>query len=140
MFELIKYRGELQTLEREIRKIQQRYAGLGKGLSGTELQELHADESSEVSPLLEDIEVLKTRRFVKIADRLMVPLPDRNDEELWEDSTCGTTKVLTAKGYWELKTLIRQDKRERSQLALMWLAALTGIIGVTTGLLAVLGR
>jgi hypothetical protein len=70
----------------------------------------------------------------------MVPLPDSADKELWEDQSYVRASVLTPKGFWELKKLIRQEKRERREVFLVWLAALTGIIGATTGLVAVIMR
>jgi len=83
MFELIKYRLRLRKLEAERSKIQQIYVRHRKGLSGTELDQLIAEEGSEISPVLEQIDALKTGRFCQIANRLMVPLPDYNDKESW---------------------------------------------------------
>jgi len=45
---------------------------------------------------------------------------------------------LTSKGFWELKKLVRQEKRERREGFTIWIAASTGIIGALTGLAAVL--
>ena len=70
----------------------------------------------------------------------MVPLPESKDKELWKDLYYAGGRALTSKGFWELKKLIRQEKRERREGFVVWLAALTGIIGATTGLAAVLSR
>ncbi len=143
MFEKTKYRWQLLKLEKECSKIQRAYAKHRKGLSGKKLEELNAEEGSVVWPVLEEIDALKTRRFCQIANRLMVPMPDMKDKELWQEQSYGRGRVLTSKGIWELKKLIRQEKRGRREWSVVWLAVLTalaGIIGTITGLAAVLSR
>lgn len=70
----------------------------------------------------------------------MVPLPESKDKELWKDLHYAQGRAMTDKGFWEIKKLIRQEKRERREGFVVWLASLTGIIGATTGLAAVLSR
>lgn len=143
MFETIKYRCELRKLEKEYNRIHKSFEKNKKGLSGKDVELLRSDVSSEIWPVYEKIEALKTSRFRQIADRLMVPLPESNDKELWTDLQYAEGRALTDKGFWELKKLIRQDKRERREGLVIWLAiltALTGIIGAITGLAAVLSR
>jgi hypothetical protein len=140
MFEGIKYRWQLRKLENECSRIQGVYAKHSKGLSWEKQQDLRGEEGSEISPVLEEIDSLKSRRFCQIANRLMVPLPDMQDKEQWQEESYGQGRVLTSKGIWEVKKLIRQEKRERREGLVVWLAALTGIIGAITGLAAVLSR
>jgi hypothetical protein len=140
MFEAIKYRWELQNLEKECNRIEKNFEERKKGLSGEQLELLHAEVSNEIWPVSEKIDALKTRRFRQIANRLMVPLPESKDKELWQNLHCIGGRALTDKGFWELKKLIRQEKRERREGFVVWLAALTGIIGTLTGLAAVLTR
>ena len=144
MFEKTKYRWQLLKLEKECSKIQRAYAKHKKGLSGEKLELLRAEVGSEIWPVFEKINALKTRRFRQIANRLMVPLPESKDKELWEDLHYAGGRALTDKGFWELKKLIRQEKRERREGFVVWLAtlsaAITGIIGATSGLVAVLSR
>ncbi len=139
MFEAMKYRWKLRKLEKECDKVQDYYAKLQKKASSSELESLRGEESAEVWPILEEIDSLKTRRFRQLANKLMVPMPDYKDEDLWDERVCGG-KNLTAKGFWELKKLIRQEKRERRDAFVVWVAALTGIIGVITGLVPVWKR
>lgn len=138
MFEVIKYRLELHKLDKEYNRIDKSFQKHKKGLSGEQLELLRAEASSEIFPLLEKINALKTRRFRQIADKLMVFLPETKDKELWEDLHYAGGRTLTNKGFWELNKLIRQEKRERREGFVVWLAALTGIIGAITGLVAVL--
>jgi len=142
MIESIRYHWQLQKLEKECSKIEETYEKIKKKkkLSITELENLNSEESSEVWPVFEKIDALKTSRFCQIANRLMVPLPEHRDELLWKDLHYIGGRALTDKGFWELKKLIRQEKRERRDAFGMWLAALIGIIGAITGLVAVLRR
>jgi hypothetical protein len=140
MIAFIKYRLELRKLEKESSRIQKTYVAHRKGLSGAELEQLNAEEGSEILPVLDEIDALTTRRFRQIANRLMVPLPDYEDKQLWQDRYYRRGKNLTSKGIWELKKLIRQEKRERREGFVVLLATLTGIIGAITGLLAVLSQ
>lgn len=140
MFEAIKYRWELQKLDKEYNRIEKNFEKHKKGLSGEQLELLRAEVSSEIWPVFEKIDALKTRRFRQITNRLMVPLPESKDKELWKDLHYVGERALTDKGFWELKKLIRQEKRERREGFVVWLAALTGIIGALTGLAAVLMR
>lgn len=95
-------------------------------------------------PIQVEIDTLKSRRFCQIANKLMVPLPEmKGNKGFWEEHTSLGRRTLTTKGIWELKKLIREEKRERRQ----WIALLTalitaiaGAIGATAGLVAVLGR
>ena len=138
MFEGIKYHWELRKIEEECDRLEKIYAKHRKGLSGDKLEMLLAEESSEIWPVFEKIDAIKTRRFRQIANRLMVPLPESKDKELWKDLHYIGGRALTDKGFWELKKLIRQEKREQHEVFRMWLAALTGIIGVITGLIGVI--
>jgi hypothetical protein len=140
VFEAIKYRWELRNLEKECNRITEPYDKRRKGLSSQELEELRFEIGSELAPVSEKINALKTSRFRQVANRLMVPLPESKDKELWEDLHYIGGRALTDKGFWELKKLIRQEKRERREGFVVWLAALTGIIGTLTGLAAVLMR
>ena len=140
MYKEIKYRWELRKLEKEYNRIDKSFKKDKKGLSGEQLEILRGEVSSEIWPVYEKIEALKTRRFRQIANRLMIPLPESKDKELWTDLQYVEGRALTDKGFWELKKFIRQEKRERREGFVVWLAALTGIIGATTGLAAVLSR
>ena len=140
MFEAIKYRWELQKLDKECNRINKNFEKHKKGLSGEQLELLRAEVSSEIWPVFEKIDALKTRRFRQIANRLMVPMPESKDKELWKDLHYVQGRALTDKGFWELKKFIRQERRERRDGFLVWLAALIGVIGAITGLAAVLTR
>jgi hypothetical protein len=145
MFEAIKYRRQLKKLDKQYFDTVNRYSEQRKKPNRTneDLEISRSNENCDVSQIIEEIQSIKTKRFCKIADRLMVPLPDFKDEALWGRTDFGFGTILTDKGFWELKKLIRQEKRERREAFLAWLplvTALTGLIGVIIGLVAVLNR
>ncbi len=138
MFEVLKYRRQLRKLENQVARMQNSYIELKKKAHGDELAALIAEESSEIVPLFEEIDSIKTRRFRQIANKLMIPLPDYNNKDFWEQRYYGYGQNLTTKGFWELKKLLRQEDRERREGYMVWIAALTGIIGAITGLMAII--
>ena len=139
MIEAVKYKWELRKLNRRHDELSRFYAEKeAKAKSSDEKQDIRAEAGSVIVPILEKIDSLQTRRFCRIANRLLVPIPSRNDKEMWSEKHYDYGHVLTDKGIWEIKKLIRQEKRERREGFSFWLVALTGIIGATTGLVAVL--
>lgn len=140
MLRAIKYRWKIYKLNKESEKIENNYKKLKKTAKGDEYQSLHAEEGDEILPILEEVNSLRTKYFCRYANKLLVPRPDYQNKDFWQDRYYGYGRNLTDKGFWELKKLIRQDKRERREGCVVWLAALTGIIGAATGLAAVLSR
>ena len=140
MFEEIIYRWRLHKLEIQSNKIQKEYTKQSKGLSGEELENIRAKESSVIWPVLEDIDSLISNHFRQIANKLLVPLPDKKDNDLWEKQPYHQRTILSTKGIWELKKLIRREKHDKWEFFFLLLASLIGIIGAFTGLAAVLIR
>ena len=138
MFEVIKYRWKLQKLENECREIQRSYAEHRKGLSGEELKQLHAEEGSEVTPILDQISCLKSSRLHAIANRLIVPIPKMQDETYWETSYYTGGYFLTTEGMNEVRKRIRQERKERCELILIWIPSIVGILGGLIGLITVI--
>ncbi len=140
MFEAIKYRWQLYNLDKKYAKVTNSYKKLRKTAKRDEYQRLREEEGSEVSPILEEIDSLRTKTFCRSANKLLVPQPDYNNKEFWEKRYYGYGKNLTDKGLWEIKKLIREEKRQRREGFVVWMATLTGIIGAITGLVAVILR
>lgn len=86
----------------------------------------------------EQIEEIKTRRILRKAMRLDVPFESPSDQsKRWQQSHQLQTWYLTTLGYSELRKAIRQEKRERRDVAITWSGVVVGIIGSLTGLLSV---
>jgi hypothetical protein len=141
MIEAIKYRWQLRKLNRKYDELSRFYAEKeAEAKSKDDREMLRAEEGSEIVPIIEEMDSLQTKRFCQLANRLLVPIPERGNEEMWCERYYGYGQTLTDKGIWEIKKLIRQEKRERREGFVVWLAALTGIVGAITGLAAVLTR
>ena len=124
MIEAIKYRWQLRKPNRKRDELSRFYADKeAESKSSQDKEIIRADAGDEIVSIIEEIDSLQTKRFCQLANRLLVPIPDRSN-----------------KGIWEIKKLIRQEKRERSEGFIVWIPALTGIIGAITGLAAVLTR
>jgi hypothetical protein len=90
----------------------------------------------------DDIQQLESDYLNTQADKLQlhIPLEDQTYRR-WEVSGLTQRERLNAKARQELRSAIRVERKERSELARSWLTGLTGLIGVLIGLLAIiLGR
>jgi hypothetical protein len=84
---------------------------------------------------------LKTQYLVSIADKLSLPIPPiTKEDERWEQSGFSGRHVLTNRGITELRSLIRQEKREKYELIFRWSPILIGLIGAIIGLISVLRK
>jgi hypothetical protein len=91
---------------------------------------------------------LEKRRSMRLhveASKLDIDVPPRDDREIWDEEGLNET-YLTLKGRNHLRKLIDAEKARRFEVKTIWvtkfwlplLAALVGIIGALTGLVAVL--
>lgn len=81
-----------------------------------------------------------TRYLLRVAHRLIVPIPSYSDEENWEDSNYDGMRYLVPGAIHKLRTAIRAEQKLRRETILMWLpaiGAITGLLGVIIGLVAV---
>lgn len=141
MIETIKYRWQLRKLNRKCDELSRFYADKeAESKNNNDKEMVRAEAGSVIVPVMEEIDSLQTKRFCQLANRLLVPIPDRSNKEMWREKHYSYGRTLTDKGIWEIKKLIRQEKRERREGFIVWLAALTGIVGAITGLAAILTR
>jgi hypothetical protein len=141
MIEAVKYRWQLRKLNKKYGELSKFHAEKeAEAKSSNDKEMLRAEAGSEIVPILEDIDSLQTKRFCQLANKLLVPIPVRSNKEMWCEKHYSYGRTLTDKGIWEIKKLIRQEKKERREGFIVWLAVLTGIIGAITGLAAVLTR
>lgn len=113
-----------------------------------ELAELEGAERFEMELQQELEDSYLTSELLRQARRLRVPIPyirssDGTESALWYEGRQTGGWYLTAAGVRSLRQEIRQelkDRHESSSRFLVWLTALTGILGSITGLVAVLLR
>jgi hypothetical protein len=91
--------------------------------------------------LNEEMSIMVTDFLVNKANYLFLPIPSRNDDNLWTQcNKISDQYVLTNKGISELRSIIRSNSKEKNEVYVSFLVALTGIIGALTGLVAILTR
>lgn len=89
----------------------------------------------------EEIDILITKYLRNRANKLFVPMPDYNDENMWDRcNTISNEKVLSTLGINTIKKNIRAELNERSELVFKYLGFLIAVIGALTGLFAVILR
>ena len=91
--------------------------------------------------------ILMTTRRQKKAHKLTLSIPvipynEKTEHEgYWEFSMRAVDWYLTEKGVQEVRNRIRNEERERAELKnlkLGWIHSLTGVIGATIGLIAII--
>lgn len=145
MFEYLKYSRNLRRLQKKQTKITTEY---NKQIDEAR-QKKNQAEVKKLSQLViyeydiveRDIEITRSRYYINEANRLVIPIPAYDDKEIWDDKFRGRG-VLTKKGTAEIRSLIRQEKKEKMELIQTIIKTiivpLTGIIGALTGLLAII--
>ena len=91
-----------------------------------------------ISEIDRQIRELHTERLLKIANKLIVPIPSFSDETAWEELSPYRKICLTNKGIFELKKSIRLEKKERRDIVFSLITILIGLIGALIGLISVL--
>ena len=100
---------------------------------------MDARRSELVEPIEEDIDYLLSSYLSAEAQKLRLVVP--GSENGWHWSKRRHHYLLTPAAMQALRSAIRIEKKEKSELAFKWLTGLTGLIGVLIGLLAIiLGR
>lgn len=139
MFDWIKYRYCLWKLLRSKRETQGSYS---KTIKKAKSEEEKRKTSSEAGFFIAEEELkireLQTARLRYIAKRLMVPIPEFKDENLWKKDRCLNTYILTSRGIYELKKLIRNEKKEKREIVFSWITLLIGLLGAQIGLISML--
>jgi len=146
MIDYIRYRMALRRLSKQKRKIRKTYAKslASARAAGNNMNDLRALESEawfEESMIAEEIALLITDFLVSKADKHFISTPSRKEEGMWEQCDKISERfVLTKAGISAVRTSIRAEAKERRDLILPVIAALTGVIGTVTGLIAVLKK
>lgn len=103
-----------------------------------DIESLINEELFEVDIIDDEIDTLESRYLIESARQLVLPLPDfKKDSDIWEESKITGRFRLSKKAMVDIRSLVRKERKERREGIMFWLAALTGIIGALSGLLAV---
>lgn len=146
MIDYAKYRIALRRLFKQKQKVRAAYA---KHVTSARKDDKNAKEISsleyeawyEEDMINEDISILVTTYLVSKATKHFISIPPRKDEGMWEQCNKISERfVLTNAGISALRSSIRAEAKERRDLLIPLIAALTGIIGIVTGLIAVIKK
>jgi hypothetical protein len=107
---------------------------------------IRADRDREVYEKEFEIEAYESVRVVDVADRFDVELPAPDEADCWIlEPPKG--KLLSSKGRSIVRKRIHEEKSRRFELKARWiqiltpiLAALAGVVGTVTGLVAVIKK
>ena len=103
-----------------------------------ELEQLVDEAMMEESLIVDDIELLVSRFWLRRAQRLFVPTPDRKDAEMWKECIYTHSSVLTDKGITCLRKAVREEETAARDSWAHIAALLIGAVGAITGLIAVI--
>ncbi|MEW6536947.1 MAG: hypothetical protein AB1454_15155 [Candidatus Auribacterota bacterium] len=144
MIEYCKYRAKLANLFRRKKSLRAAFAedirkARKEGKSTEDIQSLEHQSYFEESMIDEEIAILATDYLLEKARRQFVPIPSHDTNGMWKQcNTISNRYVLTNQGISQLRSSLRKNRKEQVEFVVMVLAALTGIIGAVTGLVAVI--
>lgn len=144
MIEHFKYRVKLAMLYRQRARLSAAYADdIRKAKKDDKPQEdiysIERDSEFETDMIDEEIVILATDNLVEEARRRFIPIPPIGSNGMWEQcNKMSNRHVLTNQGISHIRSLLRTERKEQVELAVMVATVLTGIIGTITGLIAVI--
>ena len=145
MFGWLRYRYDLpasssQEADREI--LLKTAAEHEEAEQNQELEDAFWAQRSLIDIIDDDIAQLLSTYLQSETQRLYLPVPGFNTQGgKWEKSDVSGRHRLSQSAIVELRSAIRAEKKERSELARSWLTSIAGLIGVLIGLFAIiLGR
>lgn len=110
-----------------------------RGANAAEIHEIEQEYHSSIWAYQDRFNVLNSRRLIREARKLLIPVPQMSpDSDAWDDiSQSGGGWALSEKGFFELRNAVRAERKLRRDDFFGWAAAITGIVGALTGLIAV---
>ena len=109
-----------------------------------QIEQLNYDEAYELAAIHERIYQLYSQRIIAQAERYFLPIPNIQDQAGgWELARISGRLRLQREVLQSLLAAVRakqQERRGAAQANLIWVTALTGMIGAVIGLISVLSR
>lgn len=139
----ISYQWKLNNLHRSRTKTVDTYRHLQGNArkekkSRDDIEGLIHEEMFEVNMIDDAIQELESCYLIESARQLILPVPEfKKDSDTWEESNLTGQFSLSKKAMMELRTIVRKEQKGRREGMMLWLTALTGIIGALSGLIAV---
>ncbi len=141
MIDYLKYIAILSRLKKESLRLSKEYDNVENSYGGEE-DHGHLSFLAQKQQELDCwIEYHKTAYLKAKADKLLVPMPDIKDHEMYFSYDFGgeegSLDILTEKGIYSLRNLIREECKARREVAAFWFTITTGLIGAAIGLVSV---
>lgn len=119
-----------------------------KAKDTAKVQSLESDRRFEIDMHDEEEDAYVTKQLLKKARSLRVPVPhryneDKSESEHWYEGHYTGGWYLTNRGISSLREEIRREQKARHEIRaqwIVWVTALTGLVGTITGLVALLGH
>jgi hypothetical protein len=109
----------------------------GEKKPADEIDKLVRAVISEIDEVEDRIAELQSDRLITTAERLGVPVPPYHDvDQRWRVLVHTDRLILSVTAMQELRSAIRTERKEHSELVRSWLASIAGIIGAARGLSA----
>jgi hypothetical protein len=130
----------IRHLKRGVKEIDKKYIPIfdAAGEDEDSVVDNYIDEVSEYQTRLNFIRTLK---LLRKANKLGIEVPDKQTDwftDAYNVQADATYKVLTELGEARVRNLIRKQRREDMEWWIKVIGALTGLIGVLIGLVAIL--
>jgi hypothetical protein len=147
--EAIEFRLKLRRLQREKSRLYELYARGHEeyrrlDVGDEEIKQLNYEERYNVGIVDEQIYQVHFERITAQAERLSISILDhQQNREHWEVAPLSGRWRLRREALHNLLTAIREVQKERQQAMqakLIWVTAVTGMVGALTGLMSVLSR
>lgn len=112
------------------------------------IEEIEHERRFEIDLHTEELDLFITKQLLKKANKLRVPTPhrynaDKTESDHWYEGHYTMRWMLTNKGVTTIRDEIRRELKARHEVRaqlVVWLSALTGVIGAITGLVALLSQ
>ena len=144
MFEWLRYRRDLKSLHEHLKHLDREFLAI----------EVNADNYYEKQPQIssltqqsDEIEhrilLVQTEYYKRLCQRYALPIPDINNEDLYVkfdfDDEYGDRYLLNDKGIFEVRKLIREERKAIREEFGFWITMTVGLVGALTGLASVVG-
>jgi hypothetical protein len=133
-------RSQLQRAKDKIRRSYEKEIAEAerKNKGQKEIETIYQNEHTDLEEINDDIADLLTSYYCQQATRNYMPIPSTDEEGNWTESRFTGRRLLTPSAVRSLRAALRQESKDNSELARMWLAGLTGLVGALVGLAALL--
>lgn len=139
------YRFSLSKLNRQRSKIdksyKKQYDEAKKEKDEEKKQEISSLAIYELDEIDDEILFLEHQYLRSISTKHLIQVPpviEREKGGLWERSRYNGKYRLTNEGIRQLRSEIRKERKERTELLARWISILIGLLGAITGLVAVI--